>query len=127
MLGRTPGIVRVPVNRILVAIVRARTSAALPEKVWGKVFQVNLRRVVLIVAALALGELLGRNIPAVFSSELQVVLTLYHADIVDELVEVLDGELRSIAIRPNVQTRAEVVESNVRELVQPGILEVAGR
>src|SRR5208282_346935 len=117
MLSRTPGVVRVKVNRVLIPVVGARTSTSLSEIVGSKVFQVNLRGVVLVVSALALGELLRRNIPAIFRSELQVVLTLHDAEIVDELVEVLDGELGSIAVRADIQAGAEIVESNVGELV----------
>ena len=93
VLINTPRIVGKEIDRLLVAVISACTSAALAEIIGRKVFQVNLRSVVLVVPARSLRKLLGRNVPAVLSAKLEVVLTSYDADVVDELIEVLNLKL----------------------------------
>ena len=109
MLIQPPSVIRVPVNGILVSVVGSRTGAALSKIVRCKVFEINLRGIVLVVAARALREALRRNIPAVLGSKLQVVFAFDPADVVDKLVEVLDGKLWGIPIRADIQTAAQVI------------------
>src|SRR6202022_2934567 len=89
-----------------------RTRAALTEVIRRKVFQKELRGVVVVVSALTLGKALRRNIPAVLPPELQSVTSFGPADVVDALVEVLNRELRSLGIRPDLKTIATQVQQN---------------
>ena len=54
---------------------------------------------VLVVATRTLGEALRGDVLAAVEAELQGVLTFDVADVVRRLIEVLDGELRGVAVR----------------------------
>src|ERR1700730_2086079 len=121
-----PVVVGVPVNSFLVAVVGDRTLAALTEVIRREVFQKELRGVVVVVAALALGKALRRNVPAIFASELQGVIAFSPTDVVHALVEVLNGELWRLGIGSNLKTvAAEVQQNEIGECIQPGVLEVS--
>ena len=57
-----PVVVHIPENSNLVAVVSGAAQAALRKGVGILVMQENMRGVVLVVAASALGELLGRDV-----------------------------------------------------------------
>ena len=128
MVVHFPVVVGVPVHGFLVAVIGHRALAALTKVIRRKVLQKELCGVVVVVAALALGEALRRNVPAIFAPELQSVSALRPADVVDALVEVLNGELRSLGIRPDLQAVAtQVQQDEVGEGIQPGVFEVSVR
>ncbi len=71
-----------------------------------------------VIAANALGEALGRDELAPVKAELERVLALDPADVVRELIEILDGGLRRVSVRPDVDG-ALIKERQVGEGVQP--------
>src|SRR5438270_7771795 len=59
-----------------------------------------------------------------FCSELQGVRSFSPGYVVDQRIQVLNGELRSVAVRTNVQIHVE--QCNIGEAIQTGISEVSG-
>ena len=47
------------------------------------------------------------------------MFALQPANVIDELVKVLDSELGSVRIWPDIQTCAEVLKGDVGELIEP--------
>ena len=64
-------------------------------------------RQILVVTALALNEPLRRDNVAEVSSEFERVVTLQPGQIVNDLVIVLNPELREVAVRANFQSEIE--------------------
>src|SRR5262249_2249493 len=86
--------------------------------VRGDIVEIKLRIVVLIVASLALGEALGRDVPAVFAADFEGVRALGPSQIVRDLIEILNCELGGIRVRPNLKS-AEIEKLQVGEVIQP--------
>src|SRR4029077_17432534 len=61
-------------------------------------------------------------------TKFQSVRTLAPADVIYKLVEVLDGELRRLGIRPDLNTIAtQIQQGKIGEGIQPRILKVSIR
>ena len=65
----------------------------------------------------AVAKYSGRNQIAEISPELQIVLTLEHADVVHDLIRVLNGGLRSVGRRTEVHS--QLIDRDVRKSIQP--------
>ena len=72
----------------------------------------------LVVAAHALRETLRRNVTSGRQIEFQAVLALHPADVFGKLVQVLNGRLRSIPTRSDLQ-EAGIVHIERGERAQP--------
>ncbi len=68
----------------------------------------------LIVAASTLREVLRGDVLAAVEAEFEGVLAFYPADVVRELVKVLDGGLRSITVGTDIEA-VLVVEGEIGE------------
>ena len=79
---------------------------------------------VLVIASRTLGEALRRDVFAAVETDLDVVLAVDIADVVRRLVEVLDGELRRVAVRTD-RDIALIVKLEGGELIQARVGEVA--
>jgi len=75
-----------------------------------------------------LGKALRRNVPAIFGADLQRVTSLAPAEVINTLIKVLNGELRSLRIRPDLKAIAtQIKQDEIGKGVQPGVAEVSIR
>src|ERR1035437_8072985 len=99
---------------------------ALTKIVRREVMKEHVHRRVLVVATEALRETLGRDVLATVKPKLEAVLALDPGDVVGRLVEVLNGELGSVAVDAKGEAVLIGVERQEGELVQAGVGEVSG-
>src|ERR1700751_2376914 len=118
-----PIVVHIPVDCLLVSVVGDGPLATLAEVIRGKVVEEELRRVVFVVATLTLGETLRRNVPTVLAAELKCVSASIPAYVVDNLIRVLNRELRSLGIGAELQAvAAQIEQDDIRKRVESRIL-----
>src|SRR6266436_556041 len=120
-----PTVAGVPEDADLVAIIGGGAQATFGKIVWINVAEVEVHGVVVIIAARSLSKLLRRNELAGFHAEFERVIALGPGHVVNGLIEILNGELRSIRVGPDLQ--AEIEEKQVGETIQAREAEIARR
>src|SRR5207302_4057185 len=96
-----PVVLRERVQDFLVAIVNVVAGVALTENVRGLIPEKYVNRSIFIVAAHALGEALWRDKVAKIAAELDRVIAANQGHVVNDLIIVLDAELRRVPVWPN--------------------------
>src|SRR5207244_7888532 len=72
--------------------------------------------IVVVVTTLPLDEMLRRDRVAAVKPEFECMLAFGPIDVLHELIGILNGELRSARIRPDLQAQV-IVELNVRKSI----------
>src|SRR6185295_11463090 len=104
-------------EHLLISVVDVVAGITLTKCIRRQVPQELFGRQIFIVATNALRETLWRNDPTEVAAKLEGVIAMQHRQVINDLIVVLDAELRCIWIGTNVQTK--VVKRDVRKHVKP--------
>ena len=115
-----PVVVGIKVEGDLIAVVRTDGQTALRQVVGAEVVQILVEVGIIVIAAHALGELLGSDEVSAVETELEIMAALDPAQVVDQLVSIEDGGLRAIGIGANLNSQI-VVDGDVGEGIQTWI------
>ena len=96
-----------------------------PKLVGSRVIQVFGEVIPLVVAAYALRKGLGSDVLATVKAKLPAVLAMDVADVIRQLVEVLDGRLRRVGIGAEIQSTL-IVKDEVWEGIETRVGEASG-
>src|SRR6185369_6967653 len=119
-----PIVLNKSVEEMLISVVGRCANCAF-AKAWLNITQKQIEIRIFVVASLALHKRLRRNYVAPVDAKLERVPAEVVSRLVDDLITVLDGELWRVRVWPNGKT--EIVEIDIRKLVQPGIANVRHR
>src|SRR4051812_30471045 len=111
-------IIGVPIKCRLIAVIDIRTDPAFRQLVRDRIIEVQFEAAVFVVTARTLGKVLGRNVLAAFSTELESMAAPCPGQVVDKLIRILDRALRTDRIRP--QLKIQVEKLKIGELVKAG-------